>query len=96
MSVMSINYCSRDIQRQADELPYHLEKLGARQQLEACLLRKDIFDELYTDDHKLQLMAYWRFAASYETAANGYINLLYEYLMSQGYAKVRTLSLQIM
>jgi hypothetical protein len=79
-STINVCPCSRFIQRKADELPYHLEKLEDRDRLKQCLSHKDIFDELYTDDGKQQLMAYWHFAASYEVAAEEYMRVMNDHI----------------
>ena len=40
------------------------------------LLQQDMFDELYQEETKMQLMAYWRFIGGYPLAAAEYVKAL--------------------
>ena len=67
--------------RKSEELPYHLEKLNDNNRLQRCLSDWPMFNELYVEDRKLQLMAYWRGAGGYAKAAELTIQSLEKYLM---------------
>ena len=72
--------CSGDIERRAEELPYHLEALSETERLKVNLLRQDMFDELYKEETKMQLMSYWRFIGGYNLAASEYPTALNEHI----------------
>ena len=57
------------MERKSEELPYHIEKLGDTERLQSCLVDRAMFGQLYAEDRKLQLMAYWRNAGGYDVAA---------------------------
>jgi hypothetical protein len=50
-----------------------LEHAGDIKRLQACLLDKDIFDQLYREDTRHELMRYWRNAGGYDLAATQYM-----------------------
>ncbi|XP_064648188.1 TPR repeat-containing protein DDB_G0287407-like [Lineus longissimus] len=62
-----------DVSRKSEELPYHLEQTGDIKRLQTCLLDKDIFDHLYREETRHELMRYWRSAGGYDLAATQYM-----------------------
>ena len=71
---------SSDIERKAEELPYHLESSGNKEKLKQALLEQDMFNQMYKDNNKQQLMKYWRFIGGYELAATCYIKSLEKFI----------------
>ena len=64
---------STDVERKAEELPYHLLQIGDKESLKACLLEKAMFNHLYDNEEtRNQLLSYWRYLGGYELAANEY------------------------
>ena len=72
--------CSEDIERRAEELPFHLEVIGNTERLKQCLVDKQMFDQLYKEDTKLQLMRYWRVAGGYPLAASESTKAIHKYI----------------
>ena len=68
---------STDVERKAEELPYHLLQIGDKESLKACLLEKAMFNHLYDNEEtRNQLLSYWRYLGGYELAANEYTTAL--------------------
>ena len=65
-----------DIERKAEELPYHLELLAEEERLRHCLLEWDVFNQLYNEEHSFDLLRYWQKCGGYESAAKLYVDSL--------------------
>eukprot|EP00118_Oscarella_pearsei_P000676 m.5528 g.5528 ORF g.5528 m.5528 type:complete len:1333 (+) comp13436_c0_seq2:121-4119(+) len=63
---------STDHARRAEELPFHLLKIGDRAKLARCLAEWPIFDYLSTDENVMDLIHYWRAAGGAKAAAVRY------------------------
>ena len=73
-------FCSKDIDRKAEELPYQLEKADHKTKLKEVLIDQSMFNQLYSESNKQQLMKYWRFIGGYNIASQAYVTSLKEYL----------------
>lgn len=74
--------CS-DIERKSEELPYHLEMSDNKEQLKLTLLSQDMFDQMYNENNKQQLMKYWRFIGGYQIASSAYYDALKKYIVNK-------------
>nr|XP_047125336.1 TPR repeat-containing protein DDB_G0287407 [Hydra vulgaris]XP_047125337.1 TPR repeat-containing protein DDB_G0287407 [Hydra vulgaris] len=61
-----------DMDRKAEELPYHLEQLLDNNRLIRCLLEWPVFDRLYDEDFSIDLLRSWQKAGGYSVAAAMY------------------------
>jgi len=61
-----------DMDRKAEELPYHLEQLLDNNRLIRCLLEWPVFDRLYSEDFSIDLLGSWQKAGGYAVAAAMY------------------------
>jgi hypothetical protein len=61
-----------DMDRKAEELPYHLEQLLDTNRLIRCLLEWPVFDRLYSEDFSIDLLGSWQKAGGYSVAAAMY------------------------
>ena len=75
-----INSCSKDIERKAEELPYQLEMADNKAKLKEVLVDQAMFNQLYSEGNKQELMKYWRFIGGYNIASQAYVTSLKEYL----------------
>ncbi|XP_074659003.1 TPR repeat-containing protein DDB_G0287407-like [Tubulanus polymorphus] len=71
---------SSDMERKSEELPFHLVQIGDKQGLKSCILHKEVFDNLYTESRKFELMKYWRICGGYSQAPELYITSYNQYL----------------
>jgi len=58
-----------DMDRKAEELPYHLEQLMDNDRLIRCLLEWQVFNRLFSVDFSAELLQFWRKAGGYSVAA---------------------------
>ncbi|XP_077984627.1 uncharacterized protein LOC144439228 [Glandiceps talaboti] len=63
---------SSDIERRAEEYPYHLDEIDDMKRLEHCLLEWPMFEMMYKEETKIELMRYWRLVGGYDVAAKMY------------------------
>ncbi|XP_077984631.1 TPR repeat-containing protein DDB_G0287407-like [Glandiceps talaboti] len=63
---------SSDIERRAVEFPFHLETIDDMNRLEHCLLEWPMFETMYKEETKIELMRYWRLVGGYDVAAKMY------------------------
>jgi len=61
-----------DLDRKAEELPYHLEQLDDVEGLANCLADWEIFGRLFSFDVSSDLVYYWQKAGGYEAAGDRY------------------------
>lgn len=61
-----------DMDRKAEELPYHLEQLLDNNRLIRCLLEWPVFDRLYSEDFSIDLLGSWQKAGGYSVSAAMY------------------------
>ncbi|XP_065653579.1 TPR repeat-containing protein DDB_G0287407-like isoform X2 [Hydra vulgaris] len=61
-----------DMDRKAEELPYHLEKLSDTNRLVQCLLEWPLFNRLYDEEFSIDLLRFWQKAGGYSVAAMMY------------------------
>lgn len=61
-----------DMDRKAEELPYHLEHLLDNNRLVRCLLEWPVFERLFDEDFSVDLMHSWMKAGGYSVAAQLY------------------------
>lgn len=54
-------------------MPYHLLELKDFEKLKSVLLDYQMFEQLYKEDTKVQLMMFWRELGGYKTAADSYV-----------------------
>ncbi|CAC5362199.1 unnamed protein product [Mytilus coruscus] len=77
-----------DMERKAEELPYHLESSADKEKLKEVLLSQDMFKEMYKDNSKQQLMKYWRFIGGYQIASKSYYDSLKRFIMDNNLTEV--------
>ena len=58
-----------DLNRKAEEMPYHLEQLADDEGLVKCLVDWEIFECLYDDHFAVELIRFWKAAGGYKKAA---------------------------
>ncbi|XP_065072260.1 uncharacterized protein LOC135696706 [Rhopilema esculentum] len=58
-----------DMDRKAEELPYHLEQLLDNNRLIRCLLEWPVFNRLFSEDFSIDLLHSWRKAGGYSVAS---------------------------
>ncbi|XP_057298417.1 TPR repeat-containing protein DDB_G0287407-like isoform X1 [Hydractinia symbiolongicarpus] len=58
-----------DMDRKAEELPYHLEQLLDNNRLIRCLLEWPVFNRLYNEDFSIDLLRSWQKAGGYAVAS---------------------------
>jgi len=58
-----------DMDRRAEELPYHLEQLVDNNRLIRCLLEWPVFNRLFSEDFSINLLHSWRQAGGYSVAS---------------------------
>ena len=80
MQFNSVHCFSKDMERKAEELPYQLEMADDKTKLKQVLVDQAMFDQLYSESNKQQLMKYWRFIGGYSIASQAYVTSLKEYL----------------
>ena len=68
------------MERKAEELPYQLEKADDKEKLKDILVDQAMFNQLYQESNKQQLMKFWRFIGGYNIASMAYVKSLKEYL----------------
>jgi hypothetical protein len=73
---------STDLDRRAEELPYHLIRVGEWGRLARCLTDWEIFDRLSTDENVMDLVYYWKFAGGPKAAVVRYNAALETYASS--------------
>jgi len=61
-----------DMDRKAEELPYHLEQLLDNNRLIRCLLEWPVFDRLYSEDFSVDMLRSWQKAGGYAVASAMY------------------------
>ncbi|KAL8585818.1 hypothetical protein ACOMHN_065168 [Nucella lapillus] len=81
--IQYFNGCS-SIARKAEELPYHYIAVDNTDGLRRCLLERSMFEYLYTQTNKQQLMQYWIKAGGYPLAAASYQQALKDYITLDG------------
>ncbi|KAL5009468.1 hypothetical protein ScPMuIL_011773 [Solemya velum] len=84
-----------DIERKAEELPYHLECSQDRDGLKAALLEWDMFDQLYCESSKPLLMKFWRFVGGYDVAADEYIKQLKSYTTRGDTGQIESMQIRV-
>ena len=77
---LNLSLFSNDIERKAEELPYHLEMADEKAKLKETLTDFTMFNHMYLESNKQQLMKYWRFIGGYNIASQAYVVSLKEYL----------------
>ncbi|XP_076089061.1 TPR repeat-containing protein DDB_G0287407-like isoform X2 [Mytilus galloprovincialis] len=77
-----------DMERKAEELPYHLECSADKEKLKEVLLSQDMFKEMYKDNSKQQLMKYWRFIGGYQIASESYYDSLKRFITDNNLTEV--------
>ncbi|XP_063411273.1 TPR repeat-containing protein DDB_G0287407-like [Mytilus trossulus] len=77
-----------DMERKAEELPYHLECSADKEKLKEVLLSQDMFKEMYKDNSKQQLMKYWRFIGGYQIASQSYYDSLKRFITDNNLTEV--------
>ncbi|VDI14102.1 Hypothetical predicted protein [Mytilus galloprovincialis] len=77
-----------DMERKAEELPYHLECSADKEKLKEVLLSQDMFKEIYKDNSKQQLMKYWRFIGGYQIASESYYDSLKRFITDNNLTEV--------
>ena len=70
---------SSSIERKSEELPYHYIALKDMDGLKECLLSREMFEHMYTENNKRLLMHYWEAAGGYSLAAKSYQAALNKY-----------------
>ena len=80
VTLLTVFDYSSDVERKAEELPYHLECANDKDNLKKVLLSQDMFEQMYTDNSKQQLMKYWRFIGGYQIASSAYYDSLKQYI----------------
>ncbi|XP_070552688.1 nephrocystin-3-like [Ptychodera flava] len=63
---------STDTERRAEEFPYHLDTIDDMNRLQECLLEWPMFETMYKEETKIELMRYWRLVGGYDLAAKLY------------------------
>ncbi|XP_057298336.1 TPR repeat-containing protein DDB_G0287407-like [Hydractinia symbiolongicarpus] len=66
-----------DVDRKAEELPFHLEQLMDDNRLMRCLLDWPLFNRLYNEDFSIDLLGSWQKAGGYAVAAALYKESLF-------------------
>eukprot|EP00794_Sanderia_malayensis_P017020 gene17020-18734_t len=61
-----------DMDRKAEELPYHLELLLDNNRLIRCLIEWPVFNRLFSEDFSIDLLHSWRKAGGYSVASAMY------------------------
>jgi hypothetical protein len=56
-----------------------------KEQLKLTLLSQDMFDQMYNENNKQQLMKYWRFIGGYQIASSAYYDALKKYIAVRFY-----------
>lgn len=62
----------QDMDRKAEELPYHLERLLDNNRLIRCLMDWEVFDRLYSEEFSIDLLHSWRQCGGYGIASAVY------------------------
>ncbi|XP_066925783.1 telomerase protein component 1-like isoform X2 [Clytia hemisphaerica] len=62
----------QDMDRKAEELPYHLEQLLDNNRLIRCLLEWPVFERLFNEDFSVDLLRSWQKAGGYSVASAMY------------------------
>ncbi|XP_041366905.1 TPR repeat-containing protein DDB_G0287407-like [Gigantopelta aegis] len=73
------NLC-QDLTRKCEELPYQLMSMKDKDGLKECLLQREVFEQLYAQKSRQQLMKYWQFIGGYSIAAKEYTRFLDDYI----------------
>eukprot|EP00794_Sanderia_malayensis_P003244 gene3244-3725_t len=63
-----------DMDRKAEELPYHLELLKNNDRLVKCLTEWPVFDRLYSQDFNIDLLHFWSKVGKYSIASAMYVD----------------------